>query len=52
MPLSEPSSKDTLAGQEEQDSVACELGAVSAGARALAFVRLLDRGARGLRNGA
>jgi hypothetical protein len=33
----------TLTGQEEPDTVVAELGAVSPGARALAFVRLLDR---------
>ena len=34
----------TLAGQEQPDTLVGELGAVSPGARALAFVRLLDRG--------
>jgi hypothetical protein len=34
----------TLAGQEEPDTLVGELAAVSPGARALAFVRLLDRG--------
>jgi hypothetical protein len=36
--------KATLAGQDEPDAVVGELGAVSAGARAFALVRLLDRG--------
>jgi hypothetical protein len=33
----------TLAGQDEPDEVVGDLGAVSAGTRALAFLRLLDR---------